>query len=59
MLLLGARYMTLEEHKKLLSSAGFSDVDVFSRQGRGWMCAVAAKTSQRIQEPEAIPAAAR
>jgi SAM-dependent methyltransferase len=43
MLLLGAKYMTLEEHRNLLTSAGFSDIEVFDKPG-GWMCAVGMKS---------------
>jgi SAM-dependent methyltransferase len=46
MLLLGAKYMTLQEHKDLLSAAGFSDVEVFDKRNSGWMCTVATKSPE-------------
>jgi ubiquinone/menaquinone biosynthesis C-methylase UbiE len=35
--------LSVEEHRQLLTSAGFSDVDVFEEQRRGWLCATARK----------------
>jgi hypothetical protein len=38
--LLGATYLTVDEHRALLSSAGFSDVQVSVERAKGWICAV-------------------
>ena len=43
MTLLRARYLTVEEHRQLLTSAGFSDVDVHTDARKGWICAVGRK----------------
>jgi ubiquinone/menaquinone biosynthesis C-methylase UbiE len=32
-------HLTVEEHRELLASAGYSDVQVFEDYERGWMCA--------------------
>jgi len=40
MMLLRARYLTVEEHRQLLVSAGFSDVDVHTDARKGWICVV-------------------
>jgi SAM-dependent methyltransferase len=41
--LLGATYLTVDEHRALLSSAGFSDVQVSVERAKGWICAVGHK----------------
>lgn len=43
--LLGATYLSVDEHHALLSSAGFSDVQVSVERGKGWICAVGRKPS--------------
>ena len=43
MSLLRATYLTVSEHRELLVSAGFSDVEVFEERARGWICAVGRK----------------
>ena len=40
MMLLRARYLTVEEHRQLFTSAGFSDVRVDTDARKGWICAV-------------------
>jgi ubiquinone/menaquinone biosynthesis C-methylase UbiE len=40
MMLLRARYLTVEEHLQLFVSAGFSDVDVHTDARKGWICVV-------------------
>jgi ubiquinone/menaquinone biosynthesis C-methylase UbiE len=39
--LLGATYLTVDEHRELLSAAGFADVQVSLERDKGWICAVA------------------
>ncbi len=41
--LLGATYLSVDEHRQLLTSAGFSDVQVSVEQRKGWICAVGRK----------------
>ena len=38
--LLDANYLTLDQHRALLTEAGFSDIEVHAYRGRGWMCAI-------------------
>jgi len=41
--LLRATYLSVDEHRALLSSAGFSDVQVSVERAKGWICAVGRK----------------
>jgi SAM-dependent methyltransferase len=41
--LLGATYLSVDEHRAMLSSAGFSDVQVSVERTKGWICAVGHK----------------
>jgi SAM-dependent methyltransferase len=43
MTLLRARYLTVEQHRQLFTSAGFSQVDVHTDPRKGWICAVGRK----------------
>ena len=43
MMLLRARYLTVEEHTDLFTSAGFSDVHVHTDARKGWICVVGRK----------------
>jgi SAM-dependent methyltransferase len=43
--LLGATYLSVDEHRTLLSSTGFSDVQVSVERSKGWICAVGHKPS--------------
>lgn len=36
-------HLTVEEHRELLASAGYSDVQVFEDYDKGWMCATGRK----------------
>jgi ubiquinone/menaquinone biosynthesis C-methylase UbiE len=38
-LLLRASYLTPEEHRRLLTDAGYCDVEVVEEKARGWICA--------------------
>jgi ubiquinone/menaquinone biosynthesis C-methylase UbiE len=38
--LLGASYLSLDEHRAALTEAGFAGVEVYPEPSRGWMCAV-------------------
>lgn len=40
MKLLRATYLTVDEHKDLLVSAGYSEVEVFEQRKKGWLCGV-------------------
>ena len=40
MKLIGARYLTIDEHRNALTAAGFSDVTVDAERGKGWICCV-------------------
>ncbi len=43
MKLLGATYLTPDEHRDVLSAAGFAEVMVDVDHGKGWICCVARK----------------
>jgi len=38
-LMLRAAYLTPDQHRRLLSDAGYRDVEVFEEKSRGWICA--------------------
>lgn len=40
MKLIGARYLTIDEHRDALTAAGFSDVTVEVDRGKGWICCI-------------------
>ncbi len=40
MRLLGGRLLSIEDHRTLLLSVGFTDVRVFENREKGWICAV-------------------
>jgi len=42
-LVLRAAYLSPEEHRRLLSNAGYRDVEVLEEKARGWICAVGYK----------------
>jgi SAM-dependent methyltransferase len=46
MKLLGATYLSVGEHRDLLSAAGYADVVVSEELNRGWICAVGRRPSQ-------------
>jgi SAM-dependent methyltransferase len=39
--LLRATYLSVREHNDLLTSAGYSEVQIFEERGKGWICGVA------------------
>lgn len=43
MKLLGARYLTVEEHRELLAAAGCTEIAIDTAPGKGWICAVGRK----------------
>ena len=50
---LRAKFLSLEEHRRWFAGAGFSDVQVFEEQGRGWMCATGRKPAASAGSPGA------
>jgi ubiquinone/menaquinone biosynthesis C-methylase UbiE len=42
-LMLRAAYLSPEEHRRLLSDAGYRDVEVFEEKAHGWICAAGHK----------------
>ena len=40
---LGARYLTVAEHRNLLATAGLTDIAIDTAPGKGWICAVGKK----------------
>ena len=44
MKLLGATYLTVEEHGGALRAAGFAETQVAEERGKGWICAVGRKS---------------
>ena len=45
MRLLGAKYLTADEHRDAFTKAGYADVQVFEERSKGWLCAVGRKAS--------------
>lgn len=43
MKLIGARYLTVEEHREMLAAAGFAEIAIDVERGRGWICCMARK----------------
>lgn len=43
MKLLRAKYLSVSEHRELLSAAGYAEVTMFEERGKGWLCGVARK----------------
>jgi hypothetical protein len=43
MKLLGARYLTVDEHRALLAAAGFAEITTDTERRKGWICAVGKK----------------
>ena len=43
MKLLGARYLTVDEHRALLAAAGFAEIAIDTERRKGWICAVGKK----------------
>jgi len=40
MMLLRAKYLTVDEHREAFTAAGFADVTVSVQKGKGWICVV-------------------
>ncbi len=40
MKLLGARYLTVDQHRELLAGAGFAEIAIDTERTKGWICAV-------------------
>lgn len=40
MKLLGAKYLTVDEHREMLESSGFERVEVATEESKGWICAL-------------------
>jgi SAM-dependent methyltransferase len=47
MMLLRARYLTLEQHRELFETAGFTGVEIHAQARKGWICAVGRKPDAR------------
>ena len=43
-LLSGMKMLSVEEHRELFASAGFSDSQINTDSGKGWICAIGKKT---------------
>lgn len=43
MKLIGARYLTVDQHRELLVAAGFTEIAIDTERGKGWICAVGRK----------------
>jgi SAM-dependent methyltransferase len=37
---LSAAYLTVEQHRDLFATAGYSEIEIFKERTRGWICAV-------------------
>jgi len=43
MKMIGARFLTVEEHRRLFADAGFQDIAIDAQRSKGWICAVGTK----------------
>jgi ubiquinone/menaquinone biosynthesis C-methylase UbiE len=41
--LTGIRLLSVNEHRDLLTTAGYSDIQIFEERGKGWICATGRK----------------
>jgi hypothetical protein len=41
MLMLRARYLTLDEHRAMFRAAGFTDIEIDHDPLKGWICGIA------------------
>jgi hypothetical protein len=48
-LLLKATYLSLEEHRAVLTEAGFTNVEIHAESVRGWMCAVGTRPTNELR----------
>lgn len=39
----GMTLLSLNEHRRLLGDAGYSDIQIFDQRAKGWMCGIASK----------------
>ena len=39
----GMKMLSIDEHRELFASAGYSDVQVVTQAGKGWICAIGKK----------------
>jgi len=39
----GMKLLSVDEHRELFANAGFTEVQVFEEQGRGWICGIGKK----------------
>ena len=46
MMLLRSTYLSLDEHRELFASAGYSDIAISEEHGKGWLCAVGTRPIQ-------------
>ena len=45
----GMKLLTADEHRELFMNAGFSDVQVITDPGKGWICAIGRKPSKATE----------
>jgi hypothetical protein len=45
MRLLGAKLLSVDEHRNALLAAGFIDVELFEEYKKGWLCGVGVKVA--------------
>jgi len=50
MKLLSARYLSVQEHRDLLETAGYTDVEIVEERSKGWLCAVGRKPQEVVSE---------
>ena len=43
----GMAFLSVEEHRELLTDAGYSDIQVITDPGKGWICCIGAKFPSR------------
>ena len=52
MWLLRSSHLSVNAHRELFSLAGYSDVEIFEEQNKGWLCGVALKASPSRSNPD-------
>ena len=48
MKLIGGDYLTVDEHRDLFVEAGYTESQVFSEPGKGWICATGRKPVRTV-----------
>ena len=47
MWLLRSAHLSVSDHRKVFASSGYVNVEIFEENSKGWICAMAAKPTQK------------